>query len=176
MPDEGEDITSHIDKKYGPGSAARFLSDTSPLYSAGEACGVNFNKDPKRKIFTTAKCHSLMGYTKGVHGNEKANELMSVMFTAYFVNARSVNQAAVLKELYAEIGLEWTEEAAACLDPMSEYSQEAEMGDQAVKMKSVSGVPFFIIERSDGSAPIVFSGAQPVEVIQDALEECSTSD
>ena len=176
MPDEGEDITSHIDKKYGPGSAARFLNADSPLYNAGEACGVAFNKDPKRKIFTTAKCHSLMGYTKEVHGNEKANELMSVMFTAYFVNARSVNQAAVLQELYAEIGLEWSTEAAACLDSKSKYSRQVEMEDQAIKQKRVSGVPFFIIERADGSAPIAFSGAQPVEVIQDALEECSSTD
>jgi predicted DsbA family dithiol-disulfide isomerase len=171
MPDEGEGLMEHLSKKYGAGVAENFMKPGNHLSKAGAACGVSF--DNTRKIFTTARCHSLMGFVKEKHGNDKANELMSLMFSAYFEQAKQVNQISVLKELYETLGLSWSNEAEAALQSDSKYSKQVEMEDKTVKMQRISGVPFFILERNDGSTPIAFSGAQPVEVIQDALEECS---
>ena len=81
-----------------------------------------------------------------------------------------------MKECYTSVGLEWTTEAETSMTKSSTYSQQVIVEDQSIKTRRVSGVPFFIIERNDGSSPICFSGAQPSEVIADALEEASATD
>lgn len=161
----------HLTKKYGAATARNFMKPDNHLSKAGTACGVSF--DNSRKIFNTATCHSLMGYVKENHGNERANALMSLMFSTYFEQAKAINRVPVLKEMYEEIGLTWNNEVEAALEPDSKYSKQVQREDRSIKMQRVSGVPFFIIERSDGSKPVTLSGAQPVEVLQDALEECS---
>ena len=43
----------------------------------------------------------------------------------------------------------------------------------ANKSQGISGVPFFIIEQNNGGKPLAFSGAQPIDVIAECLEEAS---
>jgi len=117
-----------------------------------------------------------MEFTKEKYGNDKANELMDVLFNRYFEKAELVHQVPVLKAIYEQIELPWSEEADAALAANSTYSNNVIAGDRDVKTQlRVSGVPFFILERNDGARPIAFSGAQPAEVIGDALEEASAS-
>jgi len=174
IPEEGESLKDHIVKKYGPQMATMIGNPNSPLQKAGLKCGVKFNDD--RNIFTTLKCHALMTYTKETHGNDNANLLMDAMFESYFEKAKAINTVEVLKECYTSVGLEWTTEAETSMTKSSTYSQQVIVEDQSIKTRRVSGVPFFIIERNDGSSPICFSGAQPSEVIADALEEASATD
>ena len=173
-PEEGEDLKEHIINKYGAQAAARFNSPNNPLDVAGSKVGVKF--DSSRKVIPTLRCHSLMEFTKEKYGNDKANELMDVLFNRYFEKAELVHQVPVLKAIYEQIELPWSEEADAALAANSTYSNNVIAGDRDVKTQlRVSGVPFFILERNDGARPIAFSGAQPAEVIGDALEEASAS-
>lgn len=173
-PEEGEDLKEHIVKKYGPEAAARFNGPNNPLDVAGSKVGIKF--DSSRKVIPTLRCHSLMEYTKEKHGNDKANELMDVLFNRYFEKAQMVHQVSILKEIYTQLELPWSEEVDAALAANSPQSKSVVAGDRSVKTQlRVSGVPFFILERNDGSRPIAFSGAQPPEVIGDALEEATAT-
>lgn len=173
-PEEGEDLKEHIIKKYGPEAAAGFGAPDSHLNQAGRKVGINF--DSSRKVIPTLRCHSLMEYTKEKFGNDKGNLLMDAMFVRYFERAEMVHKVTTLKEIYTEIGLTWSDEIDAALEKDSDYSKRVVAGDKMAKSQlRVSGVPFFIIERNDGSKPIAFSGAQPAEVIGDALEEASSA-
>jgi len=173
-PEEGEDLKEHIAKKYGPEAAARFNGPNNPLDVAGSKVGIKF--DSSRKVIPTLRCHSLMEYTKEKHGNDKANELMDVLFNRYFEKAQMVHQVPILKEIYTQLELPWSEEVDAALAANSPQSKSVVAGDRSAKTQlRVSGVPFFILERNDGSRPIAFSGAQPAEVIGDALEEASAT-
>lgn len=173
MPDEGEDLMEHLTKKYGPGAVASFENANSPLKVAGRACGVTFENS--RKIMGTLKPHCLMTAVKR-EDNEKANQLMEAMMLAYFEKGRQINNIDVLKDCVSTIGLEWTEAYDSCLKKDSAEAKQVYQEDDAVKRMRVSGVPFFIVDRNDGGRPIAFSGAQPVEVISEALEEASATD
>jgi predicted DsbA family dithiol-disulfide isomerase len=173
-PEEGEDLKEHISKKYGAEAAARFNAPNNPLDVAGTKVGIRFNSS--RKVIPTLRCHSLMEFTKEKYGNDKANELMDVLFNRYFEKAQMVHQVPTLKDIYTQLELPWSEEVDAALTDNSPQSKSVVAGDRSVKTQlRVSGVPFFILERSDGSRPIAFSGAQPAEVIGDALEEASAA-
>jgi predicted DsbA family dithiol-disulfide isomerase len=174
-PEEGEDLKEHITKKYGAEASARFGAPNNPLYVAGSKVGIEF--DSSRKVIPTLRCHSLMEHTKEKHGNDKANELMDALFNRYFEKAQMVHQAPILKEIYAQLDLPWSEEVDAALAADSPQSKGVIAGDRSAKTQlRVSGVPFFILERNDGSRPIAFSGAQPAEVIGDALQEASATE
>ena len=171
-PEEGEDLREHIAKKYGKEMAARFSAPNNPLSTAGKRVGITFNET--RKVIPTLRCHSLMEITKELHGNDKANELMDALFNRYFEKAELVHQLPVLRDIYKQINLSWSAEVEQALASSSPYSQKVIASDRMFKMQmKVSGVPFFIFERADGAKPIAFSGAQPPEVIADALEEAS---
>ena len=113
-------------------------------------------------MFTTERCHALWEYTRQSFGSDKATELMMVMFHAYFELASDVRQPAVMQELYARVGLDWTSRAATAAN---------ELLSPAAPRKRTSKVPHLIVESSDGSAPLTFTGAQPADVLAMALEE-----
>ncbi len=171
-PEEGEDLKQHLLKKYGAAAVAGFDTPDSHLNKAGRKVGVNFNST--RKVIPTLRCHALMEITKEKFGNEKGNLLMDAMFVRYFEKAENVHTVLKLKEIYSELGLTWSDDIDEALRADSDYSKRVIEGDRFVKSQlRVSGVPFFIFNRNDGSRPIALSGAQPAEVIRDALLEAS---
>jgi predicted DsbA family dithiol-disulfide isomerase len=171
-PEEGEDLKEHLVKKYGAAAVAGFNSPDSHLNKAGRRVGINFNST--RKVIPTLRCHALMEITKEKFGNEKGNLLMEAMFVRYFEKAENVHTVPKLKEIYSELGLTWSDEIDEALGKDSNYSKRVIEGDRMVKSQlRVSGVPFFIFDRNDGSRPVALSGAQPAEVLREALEEAS---
>lgn len=169
IDDEGEDLVEHLAKKYGPGVAARINDPNSSLFVMGRKVGIEFATG--RKVIATQRAHALVEHLK-TRSNEAANQLMEELFKCYFEDGRDINQEALLTEMVQKYGLD-SKEAARVMD--DKHRHEIVVKDRQNKSKyGVSGVPFFMIHPTDGSGPpVAFSGAYPVEVIAEQLEEAA---
>jgi predicted DsbA family dithiol-disulfide isomerase len=145
-------------------------SPDNSIAKAGRAVGINFTN--KRNMYPTVQAHALMEHVKKNHDNDKANQLMEILYSEYFENGQNINNVDVLSELASRIGVDKTEAKAATEN--NELHGLVREKDQTAKTRlRVSGVPFFIIEPNNGGRPIAFSGAQPVRIIAEQLETAS---
>jgi predicted DsbA family dithiol-disulfide isomerase len=174
LPPEGEDIKVHIAKKYGPGMAAQLDNPDNSIAKAGRAVGINFTN--KRNTYPTVQAHALMEHLKKMdNGNDKANQLMEIMYSEYFEKGRNINNVDVLMELASRVvvGLD-TDEAKAAMENKQLHQLVREKDQKFKTQMRVSGVPFFIIQPNKaGERPIAFSGAQPPDIIAEQLETAS---
>lgn len=85
------------------------------------------------------------------------------LFQAYFLEGLDIGQAAVLEGLAAEVGLAMESVASCLADDGVSDGLRAE--DAAARARSISGVPFFVI---DGRYSL--SGAVAPEVLMRAME------
>lgn len=167
-PEEGEDLEEHISKKYGPAMAARFSSPDNPLTQAGRKVGINFN--PARRVISTLRCHVVVDHVNKEFGIDKGNELMKVLFRCYFEEAKDVNNKAILLDCVAEVLGDACKVAFAPLLDDETLASQVRAKDHLVKTRMrVSGVPYFIIGAN------ALSGAQPPEVIAEAIEDAKTT-
>jgi predicted DsbA family dithiol-disulfide isomerase len=91
-------------------------------------------------------------------------ELAERLHRAYFTEQRSIFDHASLTELAAEAGLDRAE-VTKVLDS-DEYSDHVDTDEAMAQAIGATGVPLFVINRRYG-----VSGAQPPEVITQALEQ-----
>lgn len=170
MPEEGEDLEAHLFKKYGHAGVQMVKDPNAYLYVAGRKVGIEFTQ--KRNIYPTKKAHALMEYTKKTKSNEVANQMMEEMFHRYFEKGDNINSEDVLAEIATKVGVDETSAKEACQD--DQYLYDVEEKDKLYKEQMrISGVPFFILERKDGQRPIGFSGAQPIDIMAEQLEEAT---
>ena len=93
----------------------------------------------------------------------------TVLFRGYFSEGRNIGDRTVLAELAAEAGLD-RPRTAAFLDS-DEGTNEVDAEEEVVKRAGLSGVPTFAL---DGR--VLFSGAQPPQLIAQALARAPISD
>jgi len=91
-------------------------------------------------------------------------EVLDRLQRAHFTDQDSIFDRGSLVRLAAEAGLD-PDEAAKVLDS-GEYTDEVIADEQTAQALGATGVPFFVIDRRYG-----ISGAQPPEVISQALEQ-----
>ena len=95
---------------------------------------------------------------------------MELMFKAYFEDAKDLSQHAELVACADACGL--CGRAAGALLESDQYQREVDAKVSSWSRQGVSGVPFFVIHPASGAGtPVSFSGAQPSEVIAEALTE-----
>lgn len=169
-PEEGEDLEAHLYKKYGTKGVEMLRDPNSHLYVAGRKVGIEFAQ--KRNIYPTLKAHALMEYAKKEHSNDTANELMEELFHRYFENGDNINSDEILAQIAEKVGIESSKSKDACQDDSLLY-EVYEKDKLHKEQMRISGVPFFVIDRKDGQRPIGFSGAQPIDIMAEQLEEAS---
>lgn len=170
MPQEGEDLAAHLYGKYGSRGVQMMNDPNAYLYVAGRKVGIEFTKD--RNIYPTQKAHALMEYVKEKVDNEKANQIMEEMYVRYFEKGHNINSDTVLKEIATKFGVD-AEKAQEVIQD-GKYLKEIDDKDQIAKRRmGISGVPFYIVEQKSGGQPVGFSGAQPVDLIAEVLEEAA---
>jgi predicted DsbA family dithiol-disulfide isomerase len=168
-PEEGEDLEAHIYKKYGTQGLDMINDPNTYLYVAGRKVGIDFLK--KRNVYPTAKAHSLMEYAKE-KDNDTANKLMEELFHRYFEKGDNISSEEVLATIASKVGIEESAAKDAMQDEKFQY--DVQQKDQLHKQQmKISGVPFFVIERKDGKKPVGFSGAQPIDIMAEQLEEAA---
>jgi predicted DsbA family dithiol-disulfide isomerase len=166
MVEKGEDIKTHITKKYGARGAAMVDDPNSHLMRAGRAVGIEFTNN--RNMYPTLKAHKLMEYVKTID-NDKANQLMEVMYTRYFEKGDNINDASTLVALAEQLGIN-KDEASRAVQDEELWKQVREKDHFYKNGMNIHGVPYYIIDRNDGGRPIGFSGAQPPDIIAEQLE------
>ena len=93
-----------------------------------------------------------------------AQRLLEAMYSAYFEQGRGVFSTDDLIALAAEVGLD--ADAARDMLAGSAYLDKVVEDQVLARTFGANGVPFFVIDRAYG-----VSGAQPVEVFLDAIDQ-----
>jgi predicted DsbA family dithiol-disulfide isomerase len=133
------------------------------MTKVGADDGLDFRFDRARPG-NTFDAHRLLHLA---HAHGKQAEMKERLFRAYMHEGRSIADHDVLLELATEVGLD-RDRVAAVLG--SDELGDAVRTDEALARElGINGVPFFVIAGRYG-----VSGAQPAEVLREALLEAAT--
>jgi len=145
-------------RKYGM-SLAQAHDAQRQMEQRAAGDGLEFRMDGLRSG-NTRDAHRLLHLAKE-HGKEP--ELVERLHRAYFTEQTSVFDAETLADLAVEVGLDRADaEKVLATDA---YADAVEADERTARELGATGVPFFVIDRRYG-----VSGAQPVDVLRQALE------
>ncbi|GAA4255111.1 DsbA family oxidoreductase [Dactylosporangium darangshiense] len=124
--------------------------------------GLAYDFDRARTA-NTLDAHRLLHFAKA---NGRQGELKERLMHAYFTEGADVADHAVLSSLAAEAGLDAVAAKQALAD--GAYAEDVEADIAQARAYGISGVPFFVFNQRIG-----VSGAQPLEVFEQALRQSS---
>jgi predicted DsbA family dithiol-disulfide isomerase len=124
------------------------------------ADGLDYHLDGQRSG-NTVDAHRLV-HLAAEHGRQ--DELVERLYRAYFTEQRSVFDADSLRAVAVEAGLDPIEVGGVLNGDA--YSDAVEADIEQARAYGITGVPFYVIDGRYG-----VSGAQPVEVFSQALEQ-----
>jgi predicted DsbA family dithiol-disulfide isomerase len=136
----------------------------SSVASSAKEDGIAFNFERIASAANTRDAHRLilLAQDKG-----KGLELSKVFFRAYFTDGANLNDVATLKLLASSVGI--TESEIERLLESDIYIKEVEGSQQFASQLGISGVPFYIFNRTHA-----LSGSQPLEVFRQVVTELAT--
>jgi len=127
---------------------------------AGAEVGLRFNFEDT-VLANSFHAHRLIQLAKSMGID---NEIEELLFHAYFVEGKNIDDLLVLKELGIAAGID-----SITLDAMLngfDFSNEVRADEQIAQQIGISGVPFFVFDQK-----LAVSGAQPVETFFGAMEQ-----
>jgi predicted DsbA family dithiol-disulfide isomerase len=155
-PREGQNIPEMLRRKYG-------AEDPRPLWARVEAqarsAGITLDLSKQATIYPTARAHTLIRHA-GPRGSQRA--LVRQLFRSYFLDARNIDDPAVLAEIAGAHGFS-VEEATSLVSDAGEIDVTRRQAGEAV-VGGIRGVPFFVLGEQ-----LAISGAQPEQVFRDAI-------
>jgi predicted DsbA family dithiol-disulfide isomerase len=160
MVAEGEDITEHLNKKYGstPEQAAAAREN---IRARGEALGFTFNMDKRGRIYNTFNAHRLLHWAEA-EGKQMA--LKRALLAAYFTDGENPSDTALLVRVAGSVGLD-AARAQAILDS-DEFAEEVRAQEHFYQQAGINSVPAIILNDQH-----LISGGQPPEVFEQALRQ-----
>ncbi|MHA7944327.1 DsbA family oxidoreductase [Formosa sp. 3Alg 14/1] len=160
MPVEGQDLTEHIEEKYGS-SLEQQKESQQHMKDAGEDLGFAFDYFDGFKMVNTFEGHVLLEYA---HKFGKQTELKMRLMTAFFSERQDVSDRSILKQALLDVGLN-AEEGLALLDN-KEAREEVKSKELYWQQMGISSVPTIVFNRKSA-----VTGAQPVDVFKNVLQE-----
>lgn len=148
-----------IAQKYGI-SVEEAKRANADIGKQAEAMGLTFRFETMKPT-NTFDAHRLAQYAKG---KGKLHEVVERLFYAYFTASKRISDRDVLLELAEAAGLD-RKETEAVLDD-GRYAEQVRHEEAIAAQLGVRGVPFFVLNQK-----YAISGAQPVEVFRQALEQ-----
>ncbi|WP_106916692.1 DsbA family oxidoreductase [Chryseobacterium aurantiacum] len=146
------------EKKGVPASqATQMLTQVTQM---GKGAGIDFDFE-KALITNTFSAHKLLHLAKK---NNKSNEMEEALFIAHFIDGQNVGDTEVLVSLAEKLGIDKDEARQAVTSDQLDYEVNQDILE--ARNKGVSGVPFFVL-----NGKYAVSGAQPVEVFENALQQ-----
>lgn len=161
LPGGGADRRTYLERKFGgPQRAAEIYAHVA---QAGQRAGLDFQFDRILMQPNTTQAHRLIARAAD-EGTQDA--MVEALFRAYFLDGRNLTDDTVLADLAEEAGLD-RDAASAFL--ASDALTDRVTDDAALAQRiGVQGVPFFIFNQR-----LACSGAQPPEVLVEAMEEAA---
>lgn len=158
MPAGGMARADYRAAKFGAERAAQLDAE---MTARGREEGIGFAFDRIARTPNTRRAHRLIA---AAHRAGCGDAVKTALLRAYFEDGRDIGDEAVLLDVAAASGLDVPAARAALADPEVERQILALAGEAA--RIGVSGVPFFIVDRS-----WAVSGAQPADAWVAALRE-----
>ena len=162
MPPEGMSRADYLQRKFGSADGGGIYERVS---AEGIKEGLAFDFKAITRQPNTLKAHALVAaaFALGVQPQVK-EELMK----AYFCEGADLTQNADLQRIAQRAGM--PPEAAHAILQDTALTQEIAAQDEELRRIGISGVPFFILNKSIG-----VSGAQPPEALLAAMEQALAS-
>ena len=154
---EGHDLYTHLSIVKG-WSREETIAVNQRVIGIAESEGLKFDL-ANVVVANTYDAHRLckMAYYKGVQ-----QEVGEKLFRAYFTEGKNIADHNILVEIGINSGLD-REEIKSMLSS-GDYRMDVDKDMEEAMLLNVKGVPFFVFNRK-----FVVSGAQPIEVFQEAL-------
>ncbi|HWD82912.1 MAG TPA: DsbA family oxidoreductase [Kribbella sp.] len=167
--DDPRDLATRLGEKYGRGREWGLQANAHVTEVAAEV-GLEYHLD-QAKPANTVDAHRVLHLARelaeaGEVPADTQGRLKERLLKAYFTDGLPVGDHATLTELATEAGLpaERVREVLAG----SEYADDVAADQAQALAYGANGVPFFVIDEKYG-----VSGAQPVEVFQEALRRAN---
>lgn len=161
IPAGGVDRRTYLEQKFGGPERAKQIY--ARVKAAGDEVGIPFDFDRIKRQPNTFDAHRLLAWAQD--GNRSASDaLVERLFHAYFIEGADIGSIDTLARLAGDASYdgpaarEWLASDAGRGDVQAE--------EQHARALGVSGVPFFVFNRR-----LAISGAQPPEVLRDAMEQ-----
>ena len=166
MPEEGEERTAHIARKYGR-TIEQSKEVQGRMREAAEAAGVSLDYEgpepaPEAMMWNTFDAHKLLTWALEEHGAEAQTRLKLALFEAHFNQRRRIGERDVLLAVAEEAGLD-REAAATALDS-EDLARKTRVEERAAMEMNITGVPAMIVE-----GRFMIPGAQPSEAYVKSL-------
>jgi predicted DsbA family dithiol-disulfide isomerase len=161
IPAGGVDRRTYLEDKFGGPERAREIY--ARVEAAGREVGIEFNFERIARQPNTLDAHRLIAWAQS---DDFANidRLVERLFRAYFEEGIDIGDVDELARLASEAGYDM---AAARVHLASAAGRaEVAAADERTKSMGIGGVPFFIFNQR-----VAVSGAQPPEVLRDALAQ-----
>jgi predicted DsbA family dithiol-disulfide isomerase len=156
-PPEGDDVPARLRRKYGVPPEQLWAR----LEAEARKSDLELDLSKQRWSYPTARAHTLIRHA-AAKGTQRA--LVRALYSAYFQEARNINDAAVLAEVAAPHGFSADEVGRLIADEreLDETREEALGAAQA----GINGVPFFVFDDR-----LAVAGAQPEAVLRAAIDQ-----
>lgn len=145
MPAEGEDMASHMLRKYGrtPDEAS-----VGQMVEIAERAGYDMRyqgeePEPERRLWNTFLAHKLLRWALAAAGPEAQNRLKLALFDAHFQQRRNVSDRAVLIDVAESVGLDRSGAQAALDDEALAAEVRAEQAE--ARAAEINAVPAMIV-------------------------------
>ena len=155
LPPEGMDRVAYLEAKFG--SVDAFLRLEEHVKRAGESEGISFAFENVVRTPNTFMAHRLIWYA----GREGVQDrIVDALFKGYFEQGADIGSRSVLARLAESVGVQ-----AASFLATDEGAAEVRAEEAAGHRLGIRAVPYFVLSNAYG-----ISGAQPAEVLIDAIE------
>lgn len=162
MAAEGEDISEHLQKKYGL-SEAQLAENQQRIHERGAELGFTFGKGARTRTYNTFDAHRLLHWA-GTQGEGKQAALKHALLGAYFTDGRNISDHSTLLDIVRAVGL--AGERAQRILASDEFAADVRADEERYRLNGISAVPAVIINQRH-----LISGGQPVEVFERALRQ-----
>ncbi len=158
MDDEGEDISLHLEQRYGWSESKR-KDYRQHLLTMADGAGIEMDFSKRTHYYNTHKAHRLMHWCAEFNKQQAMNELL---IAAYFKQGLDVNNTQVLLDLAERLGLERSQAEQALVSTTTE--QPLLLKIQRVERTKITSVPAFIFNNHT-----LVTGSNSVEYFEQAL-------
>ncbi|MCP4926339.1 MAG: DsbA family oxidoreductase [Gammaproteobacteria bacterium] len=165
IPREGLNREQYFQQIFGPERAVTIMDR---LKQTGQEEGIAFGSHADAMAPNTLSAHVLMNWASA-DDRLDASELAEKLFHAHHVDCEDIGDHAVLTRIAGEVGMD----VDAVAERLAAREDETLVKERIAnsKTRSVSGVPFFVINGQHG-----LSGAQPTDVLLSAFDQIETGD
>jgi predicted DsbA family dithiol-disulfide isomerase len=165
IPAGGVDRRSYLEQKFGGPERAKQIY--ARIKAAGDEVGISFDFERIVRQPNTIDAHRLAAWAQDLDLSA-ADALIERLFRAYFVDGIDIGDIEALAGLAGDAGFDGAAARAWLASDAGRTAIEAE--ERRARALGVTGVPFFVINQR-----LAVSGAQPPEVLLEAIEQAETA-